>query len=156
MSEFRKSSKEIMPKVVAGLGMVGAQLYLKNRRLRGELQRINDAVFKTPKDIAANISLVANYLRTFHPDYLFVSPTKTRIGEEMIYVENEGYFRMFPFVEGSHSKDVVETPEQAYEAAAQFGKFTKLLSARTPSERGRIWRKPLSFNSKKIFSAPRF
>jgi thiamine kinase-like enzyme len=43
--------------------------------------------------------------------------------------QNEvGYFRMFPFVENSHSKDVVETPAQAYEAARQFGKFTRLLA----------------------------
>ena len=45
----------------------------------------------------------------------------------MVFVEKDGYFRMFPFVKGSHSKDVVATAEQAYEAAAQFGKFTKLL-----------------------------
>ena len=91
------------------------------------LQRINDDVFKKPEDIAANISLIANHLREFYPEYLFVSPTKTRVGEEMVFVEKDGYFRMFPFVKGSHSKDVVATAEQAYEAAAQFGKFTKLL-----------------------------
>jgi Ser/Thr protein kinase RdoA (MazF antagonist) len=34
---------------------------------------------------------------------------------------------MFPFVPGSHSIDVVETPRQAYEAATQFGRFTRLL-----------------------------
>ncbi len=92
------------------------------------LQRINDDVFKNPKDIASNITLIANHLQHFYPEYLFVSPIKTRVGkEEMIFVENEGYFRLFPFVKGSHSKDVVETPEQAFEAAAEFGKFTFLL-----------------------------
>ena len=91
------------------------------------LQRINHAIFKKPEDIAANISLISAYFQQNHPEYLFVSPLKTTKGEEMIYLEGEGYFRMFPFVEGSHSKDVVETPEQAYEAAAQFGKFTFLL-----------------------------
>jgi Ser/Thr protein kinase RdoA (MazF antagonist) len=35
---------------------------------------------------------------------------------------------MFSFIEGSHTIDVVETPEQAYEAAAQFGRFTRILS----------------------------
>ena len=91
------------------------------------LQRINDDIFKNPEDIASNISLIVHHLQQFYPEYLFVSPTKTRVGEEMVFVENEGYFRMFPFVKGSHSKDVVETPKQAFEAAAQFGKFTKLL-----------------------------
>ena len=91
------------------------------------LQRINHAIFKKPEDIAANISLISAYFQQNHPEYLFVSPLKTTKGEEMIYLEGEGYFRMFPFVEGSHSKDVVGTPEQAYQAAAQFGKFTFLL-----------------------------
>jgi Ser/Thr protein kinase RdoA (MazF antagonist) len=40
---------------------------------------------------------------------------------------DQGYFRIFPFVAGSHSLDVLETPGQAYEAAAQFGTFTRLL-----------------------------
>ncbi len=107
------------------------------------LQRINHAVFKKPEDIAANIRLIANHLGEVYPEYLFVSPVKnTGGGDLVILIEGDGldyllnfpnvdeqnnYFRMFPFVEGSHSKDVVETPEQAYEAAAQFGKFTFLL-----------------------------
>ncbi len=91
------------------------------------LQRINHAIFKKPEDIADNIRLIANHLHRFYPDYLFVSPIKTRVEEEMVFLENVGYFRLFPFVEGSHSKDVLATPEQAFEAAAQFGKFTFLL-----------------------------
>ena len=39
------------------------------------------------------------------------------------------YYRMFPFIVNSHTVDVVEEPQQAYEAAMQFGRFTKLLSA---------------------------
>ncbi len=46
----------------------------------------------------------------------------------MFFNKDEGYFRLFPFVQGSHSKDIVQTSEEAYEAAAQFGKFTRLLS----------------------------
>ena len=91
------------------------------------LQRINHDIFKKPDDIASNISLMAAHFQQNHRDYLFVAPVKTRVGEEMVFLEAAGYFRMFPFVEGSHTKDVVETPEQAYEAAAQFGKFTRLL-----------------------------
>ena len=91
------------------------------------LQRVNHAVFKEPENIANNIRLIGAYLREHHPDYKFISPVTTNSGEEMIYLKGEGYFRMFPFVAGSHSKDVVETPEQAYEAATQFGRFTRLL-----------------------------
>jgi Ser/Thr protein kinase RdoA (MazF antagonist) len=91
------------------------------------LQRVNHAVFKEPADIANNIKLIGDYLRQHHPQYHFVSPVLSNDGNEMIYQKGEGYFRMFPFVPGSHSKDVVETPEQAYEAATQFGRFTRLL-----------------------------
>ncbi|MDQ3683077.1 MAG: aminoglycoside phosphotransferase family protein, partial [Bacteroidota bacterium] len=92
------------------------------------LQRVNHTVFKQPTDIANNISLIGAYLRKNHPGYKFVSPVTSSDGDEMIYQKGEGYFRMFPFVPGSHSKDVVETPEQACEAATQFGRFTRLLS----------------------------
>ncbi len=90
-------------------------------------QRINDEVFKRPLDISENIGLIATFLKQHHPEYFFVAPAKTTDGKEMVYVEGEGYFRMFPFVKGSHSIDVVATPGEAYEAAAQFGRFTKLL-----------------------------
>jgi Ser/Thr protein kinase RdoA (MazF antagonist) len=92
------------------------------------LQRINEKVFEKPFNIAHNLGLVAGYLRQHHPDYFFVAPVAGIDGREMIFFEEEGFFRMFPFVEGSHSMDVVETPAQAYEAAKQFGKFTRLLS----------------------------
>lgn len=92
------------------------------------LQKVNHAVFKRPDCIAHNIRLVADYLKKNHPAYRFVSPLVSGTGSDMIYLKEEGYFRMFPFIADSHSKEVVETPEQAFEAAAQFGKFTCLLS----------------------------
>lgn len=92
------------------------------------LQRINDNVFKQPADITSNISLLATYLKQHHPGYFFVAPVKTIHGDEMVFLKDEGYFRMFPFVAGSHSKDVLKTAAEAYEAAMQFGKFTKLLA----------------------------
>lgn len=92
------------------------------------LQRINDDIFRNPAAIASNISLISRYLKNCHPHYHFVSPMCTVAGAEMVYKEGMGYFRMFPFVSGSHSKDVVQNPEQAFEAAVQFGRFTRSLS----------------------------
>jgi Ser/Thr protein kinase RdoA (MazF antagonist) len=92
------------------------------------LQRLNDAVFKHPRDIASNLRLMADYLGRHHPEYKFVAPVVSLKGDEMVFLNGEGFFRLFPFVEGSHSKDIVETSEQAYEAATQFGRFTRLLS----------------------------
>ncbi len=92
------------------------------------LQRINDAIFKRPEDIANNIGKVAAYLKEHYPGYQFVSPVKTTGGNELIHDPQQGYFRMFPFVKGSHTKDVVTTASEAYEAAKQFGRFTRLLT----------------------------
>ncbi len=92
------------------------------------LQRVNHTVFAKPDSIAHNIKLIAAYLTQHHPDYFFVAPLTCCNGDQMIYLKDQGFFRMFPFIVDSYSKDVVETPEQAYEAARQFGKFTRLLS----------------------------
>lgn len=91
------------------------------------LQRINTDVFKAPQSIADNIRLLAEFLQKHHPDYDFVAPVPSLNGEEMIHNE-DGFFRLFPFVVDSHSIDVVGSPEEAYEAARQFGRFTRLLS----------------------------
>ncbi len=92
------------------------------------LQKLNHAVFKKPDSIAHNIRLIAGYLKQHYPDYAFVAPVATLDGKEMINLKEEGFFRLFPFVSGSHSKDVVENAGEAYEAAVQFGRFTKLLT----------------------------
>lgn len=92
------------------------------------LQQINDNVFKHPFKIADNIERINIYLKQHYPAYLFVSPLQSLANKELVHLEDDGYFRLFPFIEGSHSINVVHSPEQAYEAAFQFGKFTRLLS----------------------------
>lgn len=92
------------------------------------LQRVNETVFTRPYDIAHNLRLIADHLKVHHPAYLFVAPLAATAGDDLTYVEGQGFFRLFPFVAGSCSCDVVETSEQAYEAAKQFGRFTRLLS----------------------------
>ena len=93
------------------------------------LQRINHNVFKQPFDIADNNRLICDHLKTNHPDYLFICPRKTVAGNEMIFIKDEGYFRIFPFIKNSYTTDVVNSPSQAYQAAKQFGRFTNLLSS---------------------------
>lgn len=91
------------------------------------LQRINHNVFKSPENIAYNIRLIGSYLAEKYPGYLFVRTMNTHSGSDIHFVEGEGYFRLVPFVKDSHTVDVVQTPQQAYEAARQFGRFTFLL-----------------------------
>lgn len=92
------------------------------------LQRINHHVFKFPHDIAHNIRLIGEYLTVHHPDYFFVRTLYTNRGDDIYFVEGEGYFRLVPFVKQSHTVDVVQTTRQAFEAAKQFGRFTHLLN----------------------------
>ncbi|HEV7330903.1 MAG TPA: aminoglycoside phosphotransferase family protein [Flavisolibacter sp.] len=92
------------------------------------LQRINHHVFKQPFHIAENLRLISNYLKQYHPEYLFTTPLTTAQNEDIVYDEEQGYFRLFHFIPASHTVDVVDTPQQAFEAAKQFGKFTQLLS----------------------------
>ena len=91
------------------------------------LQRINHNVFKQPEDIAKNIEAIASWLRKNHPEYFFVIPVETENNGSLLHVPSEGYFRLFPFVKNSHTHDVAESAEQAFEAARQFGLFTCVL-----------------------------
>ena len=91
------------------------------------LQTINQHVFPNPPAIASNIDAVGDYLQQYASDYYFVRPVKTLDGNSMVFSEGQ-YFRLFPFVKGSHAKTVVGNASEAFEAAKQFGNFTRLLS----------------------------
>jgi len=91
------------------------------------LQKINTSVFKNPGAIAHNIQLIAGYLAAHSPDYYFVAPISSVHGSQMEYI-NDGYYRVFPYVKGSHAKSVVQNEEQAFEAGYQFGLFTNALN----------------------------
>jgi len=92
------------------------------------LQRVNTNVFKKPYELTENTSMLRQYLAESNPGYLFVAPLKTLRDEGIVHDNHEGYFRLYPFIKGSRTINVVTTPGQAYEAAFQFGKFTQLLS----------------------------
>jgi Ser/Thr protein kinase RdoA (MazF antagonist) len=91
------------------------------------LQQINTAVFKQPEDIALNIGNLGTFLKKESPDYLFAGALPAATGS-FLYVDEKKYYRLFPFIAQSHSVDMVHTPAQAFEAARQFARFTKLLS----------------------------
>lgn len=92
------------------------------------VQRINHHVFKKPLEVAANIRMIDQYLKEHSPSYLFVSPVSNLHGQDIYFDEGRGYFRVFPYIKGSSTINAVTNPHQAFEAALQFGKFTRLLS----------------------------
>jgi Ser/Thr protein kinase RdoA (MazF antagonist) len=92
------------------------------------LQKINTHVFKKPEAIAENLELLNQYNKKNHPEYLFVAPLLTMDGRSFIKTENDEYLRMFSFIKGSHTINTVINTDEAYEAAKQFGKFTRLFN----------------------------
>jgi Ser/Thr protein kinase RdoA (MazF antagonist) len=91
------------------------------------LQKINTAVFKQPEAIARNISNLGSYLKQHSPGYLFAGALPTTSGDYIYIDDRQQHFRLFPFIPGSHSLDMLHTPNQAFEAARQFARFTNLL-----------------------------
>ena len=98
---------------------VGDQTYL--------LQRVNTGVFRHPGQIDANLRMLSEYLSANAPQYLFTAPVLNKYGEGLMEIDNKCY-RVFPFIPGSHTINVVEDPAQAFAGAEQFGKFTAVLN----------------------------
>ena len=92
---------EIVP---FGNGLINQTWAVNSGQGRFILQRINHTVFKNPCAIAANISMLDDYLFQHNPDYLFVAAEKTLDEEPIVCISKEDYFRLFRFIKGSHAK----------------------------------------------------
>lgn len=109
-------------------GLINKTWRLRNSHLDYILQRINNSIFKDPYTIASNLKELSEYLFKRNPEYLFVVPLQTKSNEGLTFLPEKGYFRLSHFVKESHTIDAAKTPGQAFEAAKEFGKFTRLLS----------------------------
>ena len=101
-------------------------------------QRINTTIFKNKIAVMENVSKVTTYLKAQieknggNPERETLNLIYTVDG--VPYFEDEtGFYRMYCFVEGTISKDQVETPEDFYESAVAFGNFQNML-AEFPAE----------------------
>ena len=129
LSEYGFKPAEVVLKSF-GTGHINST-FLLTQNNTGEqfiLQSININVFKKPDVIAQNVKLVADFLAEHYPEYLFVKAIPTIKGEEMAVVEGV-YWRLTNFISNSISFDTLSDPRQAFEAALQFGRLNKLLSA---------------------------
>jgi Ser/Thr protein kinase RdoA (MazF antagonist) len=91
------------------------------------LQEVNTGVFSNPDAIAENLDKIGRWLAEREPEYFFVAPLRTAEGSVFYRDAGGGYLRVFPYVTGSRTFDVVATPEQAFEGSRQFGLFTRML-----------------------------
>ena len=121
--------------VAFGTGLINTTWVLRDHEgtIKYILQKVNHQVFKRPEDIAHNLQVVGEHLARLHPDYLFVRPLSTLDGETFARCPDEDYYRIFPFVRGSRTLEVVHRPEQAFEAAQSFARFSYLLSDLDPT-----------------------
>lgn len=90
------------------------------------LQKINKQVFANPILINENIHLIDSYFEQHKPAYRFITPLPALNGDTIIYYQHE-YYRLMKFIP-SKTYSIVEDDTIAFEAAKQFGKFTKNLS----------------------------
>ncbi|MHC5108378.1 MAG: phosphotransferase enzyme family protein [Planctomycetota bacterium] len=98
------------------------------------LQRINGDVFPHPPSMMDNIQRVTRHLARRLQE-LGVNDRERKvltvvqtIQDRAYHVDDDGYcWRMYHFIEGSTTREVVETPRQAEQAGRAFGMFQSLL-----------------------------
>lgn len=98
-------------------------------------QRINHKIFKDVDGLMDNIVRVTQHLRNklnqipgANPDRETLTVIKTREGKNY-YQDAEGnYWRVYIFLDHTHSYDQVKDPKVAYEGGVAFGRFQKLLA----------------------------
>jgi hypothetical protein len=112
------------------------------RRERFLLQRINTHVFPDPAVLMENIERVTTHIAGKVPGggrrvLTLVRARDVRDGQggragqpgRALLADEDGQFwRMYRFIEGARSHDVVEDAVQAYEAARAFGEFQRMLA----------------------------
>ena len=98
------------------------------------LQRINNHIFKQPKELMNNVLLVTEHLKAKivaaggDPDRETLCVILTKDGQPC-YEDAEGnFYRMYKFVEDTICYEAVRTPEDFYESAVAFGNFQRLLA----------------------------
>jgi Ser/Thr protein kinase RdoA (MazF antagonist) len=90
------------------------------------LQTVNHTIFKEPSLIDDNINLIGQYLKNKEPNYLFTHLIPAKNGSTLVHFEGQ-FFRAFHKI-NAYALSVLNTPDQAKEAAKQFGKFTQILN----------------------------
>ncbi len=98
------------------------------------LQRMNQEVFKNPKELMENVTGVTTFLQNKirenggDPEREALNVILLKDGGSYWQETDNTFWRVYRFVEGADSLDVVERPEEFYESAVAFGQFQKLLA----------------------------
>jgi NDP-sugar pyrophosphorylase family protein/Ser/Thr protein kinase RdoA (MazF antagonist) len=103
--------------------------------MRYLLQRINTEVFKRPDQLMDNISRVLEHAQAKLKASGDLEATRramtlipAKSGQPFVLDADGHPWRCYIFVEGATGHDIIQTPEQATEAARAFGQFQDLMS----------------------------
>jgi Ser/Thr protein kinase RdoA (MazF antagonist) len=107
-------------------GLINKTFTVETTKGQFILQTVNHHIFKNPWAIDHNINSIGSHLIKQAPAYLFTHLVPTLNGTTLIEWEGS-FYRAFVKIE-SYALSILENPQQAYEAASQFGKFTHTLS----------------------------
>jgi hypothetical protein len=106
-----------------------------NGMTRYILQRVNHTIFKDVPRLMENIQRVTEHLRGkfaawpgHAPDQETLTIIPTRDGKNHHRDAQGNFWRVYVFLEGAHTVELVESPAQACEAAKAFGRFQRLLA----------------------------
>lgn len=108
-----------------GSGLINQTWKIKNGSISYILQKINQNVFPIPESIDSNLCLLKEYLHINQSEYFLPFPIKTHKGLTLVKIDHE-FYRAFKYVNESITNDVLVSPDQAFEAAKQFGMFTAM------------------------------
>lgn len=113
---------------VLNSGHINSTYLIKNRQKRFILQQINTAIFKEPKVLAQNISVLSNHLK--NKDYPNEILNQLPFKDGAYLFENS--WRILEFIEDSQSFEKVASAKQAYEAARFLSEFYFYLNDLNP------------------------
>ena len=95
------------------------------------LQRINNIVFPKPNEVMENIVSVTEHIRkraTSDVERSTLTVVKTDDGKDFYLDGNGSYWRLYDFVEGTISRERVESIGEFESCAEAFGNFQRCLS----------------------------
>lgn len=107
-------------------GLINSTFKVKTLQGNFIVQQLNRIVFKDVDAIANNISKVSDYLKKKFPDYIFTHPVPQK-NKQYLFKDENLVFRVFPFIDNTHTIQATTSPNEAFEAAFQFAVFTKEL-----------------------------
>lgn len=124
---------EFVTAEVYGGGHINDTYRVKGKKDTYTLQRINTNVFKKPREVMENISGVTEHIEKklirdgVDPSRRRLSVIRGKNGKPY-YDGDEGFYRMFRFIDGVETYRTIDDAEVFYKAAKAFGRFQKMLS----------------------------